>query len=72
MWEFLPVVKLMTELSAAAVIVPCDEPIEYTSPAHFARMPGTDKVRPVTDYWQLNRVFKRPMHPFMAAPDLIR
>ena len=54
---------LMDELLQAGVVVEVDEWTEWISPACFVEKPGTSKVRLVTDYLQLNRRVKRPVHP---------
>lgn len=64
--------KLMKELVSASVIVPCIEPTKWTSPAHFVDKPGGEKARLVTDYRQLNKAIKRPIHPFYSAHDLMK
>ena len=63
---------LLDELLAAGVIVEVEEWTEWISPAFFVEKPGTSKVRLVTDYRQLNRRVKRPIHPFSPATDLIK
>ncbi|XP_059081959.1 uncharacterized protein LOC131879617 [Tigriopus californicus] len=64
--------KLIQELAAVRVIVPCNVPTEWTSPMHFVGKPGGKKVFLVTDYRQLNKAVKRHIHPFYSANDLMR
>ena len=64
--------KLMDELLEAGVVVRVEEWTDWISPAFFVEKPGTSKVRLVTDYRQLNRRVKRPIHPFSPATDLIK
>jgi len=63
---------LLDELLEAGVIQEVDIWTEWISPAFFVEKPGTSKVRLVTDYRQLNRCVKRPIHPFSPATDLIK
>ena len=62
---------LVEELLRAGVIVPVTEPTEWISPGFFVPKPG-GKVRLVTDYKVLNDSVERPIHPFVAASDLVR
>ena len=63
---------LLDELLDAGVIERVETWTEWISPAFFVEKAGTSKVRLVTDYRQLNRCVKRPVHPFAPATDLIK
>lgn len=64
--------RLQNELISSGAIVPCDKPTEWTSPAHFVLKPDGENLRLVTDYRQLNKAVKRPIHPFASASDLMK
>ena len=57
---------------ASGIIVPCDEPTEWCSPAFFVPKGDGKRVRLVTDYTKLNRFVVRPVHPFPSVADIIQ
>ena len=62
----------MKKLEVANIISAETEVTYWVSPAMFvAKVKGQD-VRLVTDYTELNKYIKRPIHPFMGAYDTIR
>ena len=66
--------SLIKELLEAGVIVPEHDVTDWVSPGHFVIKPGSNpvKARLVTDYRILNKLIKRPVHPFASASDIIR
>ena len=67
--------KLVDKLLRDEVIepVPIDETSEWISPAFFVpKEGGKAGVRLVTDFTQLNKAIKRPVHPFPSANDITR
>ena len=57
---------------ATGVIVPCDEPTDWCSPAFFVPKGDSKRVRLVTDYTKLNQFVVHPVHPFPSVPDIIQ
>ena len=57
---------------ASGVIVPCDEPTDWCSPAFFVPKGDGKHVRLVTDYSKLNKFVVRPVHPFPLLSDIIQ
>ena len=59
--------KTVQELIKKGVIVPANETTDWCSPAFF--VPKGDKIRVilVTDYTELNKHVKRPIHPFSSC-----
>ena len=55
---------------ASCIIVPCDKPTEWCSPAFFAPKGDGKRVRLVTDYTKLNRFVVRPAFP--SVSDIIQ
>ena len=47
---------------ASGIIVPCDDPTDWCSPAFFVPKGDGKRVRLVTDYTKLNRFVVRPVH----------
>lgn len=67
--------KLVDKLVRDKVIepVPIDEISDWISPAFFVpKEGGKAGVRLVTDFTQLNRYVKRPVHPFPSANDIAK
>ena len=62
---------LIKELLEAKVIMPEPEPTDWVASAHFVPK-HNGKLRLVTDFRGLNKLVKRPIHPFPAAKDIIR
>ena len=67
--------KLIDKLVKDKVIepVPIDEISDWISPAFFVpKEGGKAGVRLVTDFTQLNKYVKRPVHPFPSANDIAK
>ena len=54
------------------IIIPCDEPTEWCSPAFFVPKGDGKRVCLVTDYTMLNCFVVRPVHPFPSVADIIQ
>ena len=57
---------------ASGIIVPCEEPTEWCSPAFFVPTDDGKHVRLVTDYTKLNQYVVHPVHPFPSVSDIIQ
>ena len=57
---------------ASGIIVPCDKPTKWCSPAFLVPKGDGKHVRLVTDYIKLNRFIVRPVHPFPSVSDIIQ
>ena len=55
----------------SGVIVSCDEPTEWCSPAFFVPKGDGKQVQLVTDYIRLNKYVVRPVHPFPSVADIV-
>ena len=64
--------KVVDDLIAKKVIVPVKETTEWCSPAFFVPKADGIKMRLVTDYTQLNKYVKRPVHPFPSTRDILQ
>ena len=64
--------KVVEDLIAKQVIVPVKETTEWCSPAFFVPKADGIKMRLVTDYTQLNKYVKRPVHPFPSTRDILQ
>ena len=62
--------KVVQDLIAKQVIVPVKDTTEWCSPAFFIPKADGIKVRLVTDFTQLNKFVKRPVHPFPSTRDI--
>ena len=56
----------------SGVIVPCDEPTDWCSPAFFVPKGDGKQVRLVTDYTKLIKYVVQPVHPFLSVADIVR
>ena len=63
--------ELITKLVKEGIIAPVEEPTDWISPGHFVPKPNGG-VRLVTDFTQLNKFVKRPVHPFPSTKDIIQ
>ena len=63
--------EFLKELIRDGVIESVDRPTQWCSPGHFVPKPGSKKVRLVTDFTQLNKYVKRPVHPFPTGQDIM-
>ena len=59
--------KTVQELIKKGVIVPANETTDWCSPAFFVPKGDKIRVRLVTDYTELNKHVKRPIHPFSSC-----
>jgi len=64
--------KTTQDLVERKVITRVHEPTMWCSPAFFVPKNDNVRVRLVTDYTQLNRYVKRPVHPFPSAKEIIQ
>ena len=64
--------KTVNELVKKGVIVPANKTTDWYSPAFF--VPKGDKIRVqlVTDYTELNKNVKRPIHPFSSTQEILQ
>jgi hypothetical protein len=62
---------VMSDLMKKKVITRVEEPTDWCSPAFFVPK-GNGKVRLVTDYTELNKFVKRPIHPFPSTRDILQ
>ena len=56
----------------SGIIVQCNEPTEWCSPAFFVPKGDGKRVRLVTDYTKLNQYVVRPVHPFPSVSDILQ
>ena len=63
--------KVVKDLISAGIIVPVSEPTDWISHGHFVRKPD-GSARLVTDYTELNKYVKRPVHPFPTSQDIMQ
>ena len=64
--------ETVQELIEKGVIVPANETTDWCSPAFF--VPKGDKIRVmlVTDYTELNKHVKCPIHPFSSTKEILQ
>ena len=68
-----PAASEISKYIASGIIIPCDEPTEWCSPAFFVpKADGNRVVRVVTDYTKLNQYVVRPFHPFPSVSDILQ
>ena len=56
----------------SGIIIPCDEPTDWCSPAFFVPKGDGKRVRLVTDYTRLNKFVVRRVHPFLSVSDIVQ
>ena len=56
----------------SGVIVPCDEPTDWCSPALFVPKRDGKRVCLVTDYTKLNKFVVCPVYPLLSVSDIIQ
>ena len=56
----------------SGIIIPCDEPTDWCSPAFFVPKGDGKCVRLVTDYTRLNKFVVRPVHHFLSVSDIVQ
>ena len=66
-----PVNSEIAKHIASGIIVPCDEPTNWCSPAFFVPKGNGKRFRLVTDYTKLNQFVVRPVNPFPSVSDII-
>ena len=64
--------KTVNELDKKGVIVPANETTDWCSPAFFVPKGDKIRVRLVTDYTELNKHVKRPIHPFSSTQGILQ
>lgn len=65
--------ELINDLVAQGVIRQIEGVTEWISPAHFVPKDGGKAgIRLVTDFTQLNKFVKRPVHPFPSASEIMQ
>ena len=57
---------------ASGIIVRCDGPTEWCSPAFFVPKGDGKRVRLVTDYTKLNQYVVRPVHHFPSVSNILQ
>ena len=57
---------------ASGIIIRCDEPTDWCSPAFFVPIGDGKRVRLVTDYTMLNQYVVCPVHPFPYVSDILQ
>ena len=64
--------KTVYKLVKKGVIVPANKTTDWCSPAFF--VPKGDKIRVqlVTEYTELNKHVKRPIHPFSSSQEILQ
>ena len=67
-----PAASEITNHIASGIIVQCDEPTDWCSPAFFVPKGDGKCVRLVTDYTKLNQYVVRPVHPFPSVFDILQ
>ena len=64
--------RQVQELIEKGVIVPANETTDWCSPAFFVPKGDKVRVRLVTDYTELNKHVKRPIHPFSRTKEILQ
>ena len=59
--------KTLNELIKKGVMIPANETTDWCSPAFFDPKGDKTRVRLVTDYTELNKHLKQPIHPFSST-----
>ena len=62
---------LISDLEKKKIIAPVAVPTDWVSSAFFVPKPN-GKVRLVTDYTDLNKYVRRPVHPFPSAREILQ
>ena len=63
---------LLTYLLKKKVITKVETPTDWCSPAFFVAKKDSNKVRMVTDFTNLNKYVKRPVHPFPSSEEIMQ
>ena len=64
--------KTVNELVKKGVIVPANETTDCFSPAFFVSKADKIRVRLVTDYTELNKHVKQPIHPYSITQEILQ
>ena len=64
--------KVVEELIQKGIITRVDETTDWCSPAFFVPKGDKIRVRLVTDYTELNKSVKRPVHPFPSTKEILQ
>ena len=64
--------KTVNKLVKKGVIVPANKTTDWCSPAFFVPKGDKIRVRLVTDYTELNKHVKRPIHPFSSMQEMLQ
>ena len=64
--------KTIKELIKKGVITPMNQTTDWCSPAFFVPKGDKIRVRLVTDYTELNKHVKRPVHPFTHTREILQ
>ena len=64
--------KTVNKLVKKGVIISANETTDWCSPAFFVPMGDKIRVRLVTDYTELNKHVKRPIHPFSSTKEILQ
>ena len=64
--------KTVNELVNKGVIVPANETTDWCSAAFFVPKGHKIRVRLVTDYTELKKHVKRPIHPFSCTKEILQ
>ena len=62
----------MKELIEKGVIMPANETTDWSRPAFFVPKGDKIRVRLMTDYTELNKHVKRPIHPFTHTKEILQ
>ena len=63
--------KTVNQLIKKGVIVPANETTDWCSPAFFVPKGDKVRVRLLTDYTELNKHVKLPIHPFSRTKEIL-
>ena len=64
--------KLVDQLCEQMILAPVDIPTEWCSPGFFVPKPDGKRLRLVTDFKELNKYVRRPVHLFPSSTDIIQ
>ena len=64
--------KMVNELIKKGVIVPANETTDWCSPAFFVPKGDKIRVRLVTDYTELKKHVKQPLHAFSSTKEILQ
>ena len=64
--------QVISDLLKKQVITKINKPTPWCAPGFFVPKPNGTSVRLVTDYTKLNKLVKRPIHPFPSATEIMQ